>query len=255
MKGAIMAINHPVLSQDILARCGERAPVYDRENRFFEEDFQELRQAGYLAMAVPQELGGLGLSLAEVNREQRRLTYYAHATALAVNMHLYWTGVAANLWRSGDTSLEWLLTGAVRGGKYAAGHAESGNDLPLLLSTTNAERVPGGYRFTRRKAFGSLTPVWTYLAIHAQDSRDPTAPKIIHAFIPRNTEGVAIQETWDVLGMRATCSDDTILDGVFVPDRCIARVVPAGAAGIDPFVLAIFAWGVLGFAAVYYGLA
>ena len=53
-----VATNHRVLSDDILARCGERAPVYDRENRFFTEDFEELRQAGYLRMAVPAELGG-----------------------------------------------------------------------------------------------------------------------------------------------------------------------------------------------------
>ena len=55
--------------------------------------------------------------------------------------------------------------------------------------------------------------------------------------MPRDTEGYRIEETWDVLGMRATRSDDTILDGVFVPDRYVARVVPAGAAGIDAFVL------------------
>ena len=30
-----VATNHRVLSDDILARCAERAPVYDRENRFF----------------------------------------------------------------------------------------------------------------------------------------------------------------------------------------------------------------------------
>ena len=56
--------------------------------------------------------------------------------------------------------------------------------------------------------------------------------------MPRDTEGYRIEETWDVLGMRATRSDDTILDGAFVPDRYVARVVPAGAAGVDRFVLA-----------------
>jgi alkylation response protein AidB-like acyl-CoA dehydrogenase len=93
-----------VLSDDILARCLERAPIYDQENRFFTEDFEELRKAGYLTMAVPKELGGRGMSLAEVFREQRRLAYYAPATALAINMHLYWTGVAVDLWRAGDKS-------------------------------------------------------------------------------------------------------------------------------------------------------
>jgi alkylation response protein AidB-like acyl-CoA dehydrogenase len=229
--------------------------MYDRENRFFTEDFEELKKAGYLKMPVPKELGGPGFTLAQVCQQQRRLAYYAAPTALGINMHLYWVGLAADLWRSGDKSLEWMLKGALNGEVFAAGHAESGNDLPLLLSTTKAERVSGGYRFTGRKSFGSLTPVWTYLGIHAMDTSDPKAPKIVHAFMPRNTQGYRIQDTWDTLGMRATKSDDTILEGAVVPDRYIARVVPAGAAGIDLFVLGIFAWALMGFGNVYYGLA
>jgi alkylation response protein AidB-like acyl-CoA dehydrogenase len=170
-------------------------------------------------------------------------------------MHLYWTGVAADLYRAGDKSLEWLLRGAANGEVYAAGHAESGNDLGILLSTAKAERVEGGYRFTGRKSFGSLTPVWTYLGIHAMDDSDPDAPKIVHAFMHRDTSGYTIKETWDVLGMRATRSDDTIMNGAFVPDQYIGRVVPAGAAGVDLFVLSIFAWALAGFANIYYGLA
>ena len=244
-----------LLTDEMLARFASRAPQYDRKNAFFAEDFEELRAAGYLNLAVPIELGGRGLSLADVVREQRRLGYHAPATALAINMHLYWTGVAADLLRSGDRSLQWILEETVRGAVFAAGHAESGNDIPVLLSTTKAERVEGGYRFTGRKSFGSLTPVWTYMGIHGMDTADPSRPQVVHAFMPRDTEGYRIEDTWDVLGMRATRSDDTILDGVFVPDRYIGRVVPAGAAGIDRFVLALFAWALLGFGNIYYGLA
>jgi alkylation response protein AidB-like acyl-CoA dehydrogenase len=243
------------LSDEMLKRFWERAPGYDAENRFVDEDFAELKGAGYLTLAVPKELGGQGLRLAEVCREQRRLGYFAAPTALAVNMHLYWTGVAADLWRARDRSLEWLLKAAVAGEVFAAGHAESGNDVPALYSTTRAEKVDGGYRFTGRKSFGSLTPVWTYLGVHGMDHAVPGSPKVVHAFMPRESAGVRIVETWDTLGMRATRSDDTVLDGVFVPDRLIARVVPAGAAGVDMFVLAIFAWGLMGFGNVYYGLA
>jgi alkylation response protein AidB-like acyl-CoA dehydrogenase len=239
----------------MLARFAQRAPEYDREARFFTEDFAELREAGYLTMAVPEQLGGAGLSLAEAMREQRRLGYHAAPTALAMNMHLYWVGIAADLWRRGDTSLEWLLKEAMNGGVFAAGHAESGNDIPVLLSTTKAERVAGGYRFTGRKSFGSLSPVWTHLGIHGLDTSDPKAPKVVHAFMTRDTEGYRIEETWDVLGMRSTRSEDTVLAGAFVPDRYVSRVVPAGAAGLDAFVLAIFGWALLGFGNIYYGLA
>jgi alkylation response protein AidB-like acyl-CoA dehydrogenase len=252
----ITAKNEPVLSNEILARCMERAPIYDRENRFFSEDFKELREAGYLIMPVPRELGGLGMSLAEVCQEQRRLGYYAAPTALAVNMHLYWVGIAADLWRAGDRSCEWILKAAANGEVFAAGHAESGNDVPLLLSTTRAERVDGGYRFTGRKSFGSLGPVWTFLGMHGMDTSDPAAPKVVHAFMPRSTEGYEIKRTWDnVLGMRATRSDDTFLNGAFVPDRYVVRVLPPGFAGIDSFVLSMFAWALLGFGNIYYGLA
>jgi alkylation response protein AidB-like acyl-CoA dehydrogenase len=243
------------LTDEMLARFESRAATYDRENRFFDQDFEELRSSGYLKLPLPSEFGGAGVTLAGMCRQQRRLAYHAPATALGVNMHVYWVGVAADLWRRGDTSLEWMLRDAAAGEIFAAGHAERGNDIPVLLSTATAERVEGGYRFTGRKQFGSLTPVWTRFGLHGVDASDPGHPKIVHAFLPRDSPGYLIKETWDVVGMRATRSDDTILEGAFVPDRYVARVVPAGAAGIDPFVLSVFAWALMGFGNVYYGLA
>jgi alkylation response protein AidB-like acyl-CoA dehydrogenase len=243
------------LTTEMLARFESRAATYDRENRFFDQDFEELRAAGYLRLPIPVELGGAGRTLAQMAREQRRLAYFAPATALAVNMHLYWVGLAADLWRKGDRSLEWLLRDAIAGEIFAAGHAESGNDVPVLLSTAKAERVEGGYRFYGRKQFVSLSPVWTRLGVHGMDLTDPARPKVVHAFVLRDSAGYIIKETWDVLGMRATRSDDTVLEGAFVPDEYVARVVPAGAAGMDAFVLGIFAWALIGFGNIYYGLA
>jgi alkylation response protein AidB-like acyl-CoA dehydrogenase len=247
------AKNGAVLSDTVLNGMRERAAVYDRENRFFSDDFEELRKAGYLNMAVPKELGGLGMNLAQVSRETRRLATYAPATALGTNMHVYWTGVAADLRRMGDKSLEWLLKESAAGEVFAAGHGEVGNDLPLFLSTSTAEKVDGGYRFKGHKLFGSLTPVWTRLGLHGMDGKAEGGPQIVHAFMPRDADGYTIKETWDVLGMRATRSDDTVLEDVFVPDEYIARIVPAGQG--DPFVLSVFAWALIGFANVYYGLA
>jgi alkylation response protein AidB-like acyl-CoA dehydrogenase len=131
-----------LLTDELLARFDERAPVYDREHRFFQEDFDELRERGYLTAAVPAEFGGAGLTFAEIQALQRRLAYVAPATALAVNMHFYWTGVAAELAKAGDSSCEWILRAAVDDGAvFAAGHGEAGNDIPVLLSSSAATRV------------------------------------------------------------------------------------------------------------------
>jgi alkylation response protein AidB-like acyl-CoA dehydrogenase len=94
------------LSETLLEACRTRAAGYDRDNRFCQEDFDELKAAGYLRMAIPKEFGGFGFRLAEVARETRRLAGYAPATALCINMHNYWGGTAADSWRKGDKSVE-----------------------------------------------------------------------------------------------------------------------------------------------------
>ena len=241
-----------VLSESLIDRCGQRAPAYDRESRFFQEDFDELKEAGYLKLNIPTEFGGYGLSLLQSCHEQRRLAYRAPATALAVNMHLYWTGIAADLYRMGDSSLAWMLEEGAAGEVFAAGHGEVGNDLPGLLWTARAERVDGGYRFYGHKMFGSLSPVWTRFGLHAMDSSDPEHPIIIHAFMPRDTEGYEIKQTWDTLGMRATSSEDTNLNGCFVPDKYIGRKLPAGQ--MDAFIGSLFAWADLMMGNIYYGI-
>ena len=82
-------------------------PGYDRDNRFFTEDFAEMKQAGYLYAPVRCRASSVAAaSPSPGDAEQRRLAYHAHATALGINMHIYWTGVAADLWQAGDKSLD-----------------------------------------------------------------------------------------------------------------------------------------------------
>jgi alkylation response protein AidB-like acyl-CoA dehydrogenase len=244
-----------VLTEDMLGRFEERGAVYDRENRFFQEDFDELRASGYLNTPLPVELGGSGLSLSEVNQLQRRIAYHAPATALGVNMHLYWVGLAADLRRMGAPGGEWILQKAADGEILAAGHGEAGNDLPVLMSSSAAVPVDGGWEITAHKIFGSMSPVWTYLGVHALDTSDPAGPRVVHGFLHRDSPRYRIDETWDAMGMRATASHDTILDRAFIPDDDIVMVCPAGFGGAGPFQVGLFAWGLLGFAAVYLATA
>ncbi len=243
-----------VLPTSMLERFRSRAGELDRTNSYFDEDLAELREAGYLAAAVPEHLGGGGLNLAELVASQRRLARYAPATALAMSMHSYWIGAAAELDKAGDSSQRWILEAAADGEVIAAGHAETGNDIPVLLSTCRAERVPGGYRLTGRKQFGSNGPAWAWLGAHAIDADAPGGPQTVHAFVHRTSPGVTVVETWDTLGMRPTQSHDTVLDSVFVPDARIGRVVPAGD-GSDPYLVAMTMWALPLIASVYLGIA
>jgi alkylation response protein AidB-like acyl-CoA dehydrogenase len=237
-----------------LAEFRARAHVADEENDYFYEDFAVLRSIGYLAATVPEQFGGWGLDVAQFSRMQRTLATYAPATALAMTMHHYWIGIAVELERAGDPSCRWLFDEAVAGRVIAAGHGEAGNDAPVVMSTTLATPVDGGYRFSGRKMFGSNGPVWSYLGTHGIDLSNPAAPVIVHGFVARESPGVTVVPKWDTLGMRPSQSYDTVLEDVFVPAERIGRLIPAGSTD-DLFYFGMCIWALPVYANVYVGIA
>lgn len=242
------------LPDSLLERIRGRAAAIDAENRFPTEDLAELTDAGYLALLAPTALGGAGLGLAEVAVLQQRLATAAPATALAINMHLVWTGVAKVLADRGVTDLQFVHEGAVAGEVFAFGISEAGNDLVLFGSDTAA--VPtgdGGYAFTGTKIFTSLAPVWTQLGLHGLDTSSPDGPKMVYAFVPR-TEAVVTRDDWDTVGMRGTQSRTTELHGAVAPaDRVVRRVDPG--PNPDAIVFGIFSVFEILLASVYTGVA
>lgn len=240
------------LTPELFDRIRSRAAGYDRDNAFFTDDLAELRAAGYLA---PR-------SLLETARDQRRLASYAPATALGVNMHLVWVGVARVLHDRGDDSLDWVLRDAEAGELFAFGNSEGGNDLVLWDSLTTVERVEGGFAFTGTKIFTSLAPAWTRLGVFGKQTAGEgtgDGPRLVHGFLRRETPetpiaGITTLDDWDTLGMRATQSNTTKLDHAVVADADVSRFLPVGP-NADPFVFGIFANFLLLIGSVYAGIA
>jgi alkylation response protein AidB-like acyl-CoA dehydrogenase len=217
------------LPDELLERFRERAAVYDRENRFFDEDLKELADRGYLLLFVPERHGGPGLSLDEVSRLQQRLATAAPATALAVNMHLMCTGVAKALADRGDHSLDHVFAEAMAGEIFAFGISEPSNDWVMQDSTTTATPQPdGGYLLTGVKIFTSLSPVWTRLITHGRDDTDPENPMLVFGFVARDADGITVSDQWDVMGMRASQSRATILADVRMAPERVNRRIPVG---------------------------
>ncbi|MEV8220788.1 acyl-CoA dehydrogenase family protein [Microbacterium sp. NPDC077391] len=242
------------LPDELLERIRERAAVHDRDNTFPQQDLDELRDAGYLSILVPRERGGAGLGLAEAAVLQQRLASAAPATALAINMHLVWTGVAKVFSDRGVPGLEFVQEGAAAGDVFAFGISEGGNDLVLFGSDTDAlPQSDGGYAFTGTKIFTSLAPVWTKLGLHGLDTTSADAPKLVFAFVGR-TDAVVTSDDWDTLGMRGTQSRTTRLNGaVAAPEHVVRRIDPG--PNPDPIVFGIFSVFEILLASVYTGIA
>ena len=228
------------LSDDLLARIHERATVHDQENTFPTDDLADLREAGYLAAFVPKEYGGAGLSLVEIATEQTRLAKAAPGTALGINMHQIIVGLGRHLVRNGNDRGELILRDAAAGELFGFGISEPGNDLVLFGSITKATPDgEGGYSFEGTKVFTSLAPVWTRLLTFGRDDSGEDGPHSVFGIMHREDGGFTIKDDWDTLGMRATQSNTTILEGAHVPaDRILTRCEPGPSK--DPVVFGIF---------------
>lgn len=253
------------LPEELLERFRERAAVYDRENSFFHEDLAELCEQGYLTLFVPEEFGGPGLTLNQVSRLQQRLATAAPGTALAINMHLMCTGVIRAMYERGDHSLDYVFEEAVAGEIFAFGISEPANDWVLQGSKTKAEaQEDGGYLLSGVKIFTSLSPVWTRLIVHGLDTETSgtDAERLVYGFLERTHEeaatgggaGITVSDQWDVLGMRASQSRATILDGARMRPEKVGRKIPAGRHP-DLLTFAITANFQLLIGAVYAGVA
>ncbi|MET4061432.1 alkylation response protein AidB-like acyl-CoA dehydrogenase [Arthrobacter sp. UYP6] len=243
-----------ILSSELLERLRGRAAGYDRDNRFFTEDLEDLRSAGYLAMFAPQAAGGAGFTILQVVQAQRLLAMAAPATALAINMHHVWCGVAHLLALRGDHSLDFILNDAVKGEVYAFGVSEPGNPAVLFDSKTAA--VPqgnGSYAFTGTKIFTSLSPAWTRLGIFGRDDSEPDEPRLVFGFAPRGTAGITSKDDWNTMGMRASQSCTTVLDHAVLSAGQLVRKTPVGPHS-DAFVFGIFALFETLLSAVYTGV-
>ena len=194
-----------------------RAAQHDAEDRFPTANAAALRAHRIYAAAVPAELGGGGADLAQLSTFLRTLARHCPATALALSMHTHNVAHAAWRWRHLQAPTDKLLRRIAT--EQCVLISTGGNDW--LESGGPATPAEGGYRIKARKPFASGQPAGTLINTSAILQDGPEGPEVLHFMVPVTAEGVRIEETWKTLGMRASGSNDIVLDNVFVPDSGI----------------------------------
>mgnify|MGYP000854618194 CR=1 FL=1 len=242
-----------LLSPALLRGLRERAAGHDRDNSFGADDFEALRDAGYLKAMLPVELGGQDWGFTEAVAAQRLVAKHAPGTALAVNMHLVWTGVDRLLSQRGDDRLAFMRRWVADGEVLAFGVSEPGNDAVLFDSFTTAAPVGAGdFELTGAKIFTSLSAAWTRLGVFGKAGEGDDA-RLVHGFVARQP-GVEVVPSWDALGMRASASNGTKLDAALMRSEHVHTVLPVGRS-TDPLIFGIFASFLTLTGSVYVGIA
>lgn len=202
----------------------ENAARHDADDSFVADGFALLKREGFFKAHVPAELGGGGAGYREICDVVRILARGCSSTGLAFAMHTHQVAVAA--WRREHE-------GAPTEGLLKRVAAEdlvliSSGGSDWLAGSGKAEKVDGGFRITARKIFASGSPAGDLLMTSAVYEDPEAGPTVLHFGVPFKAEGVTLLDTWRVLGMRGTGSNDVELKDVFVADAGVAGRRPQG---------------------------
>ena len=226
-------------AQTVADRLAARAPDVDKTRQIPPETVQELHEAGLLAMAIPQGLGGAGADLVTQTAVFEVIGGACGSTAWCLYNHIGTHSVIHGL--MGRPSLPYLRAIVEEGALMAISHLPVGSGRP----------VPGGYVVNGRWLFvsGSYRARWAFLSAQvpgpapdwAPKEEEPEPPEIHSRMmaVALDSPGVRIDDTWNAMSLRGSMSNDVVVEEVFVPeDQAPLHQVPdsheAWPPGIDP---------------------
>lgn len=200
------------------------AAAHDSDDSFVSEGYGALKDAGFFKALVPEELGGHGAGIAEICDAIRIIAGSCASTALAFSMHCHLVAVAAWRWRNQNAPTDGLLKRVAAEDLILV--SSGGSDW--LQGGGTAEKVDGGFKITARKIFSSGSPAGDLLMTSAIYDDPAEGPTVLHFAVPLKSDRVRHLDTWKVLGMRGTGSNDLEIDGFFLPDAAVSGRRPQG---------------------------
>ncbi len=244
------------LAIPLAERFAERAGSHDRDGTFPHENFADLRDAGLLALTVPEEYGGFGAHELEYAMVLECIAWGDASTALVLGMHLSNVGqlVEGKLWPERLLALcrEIVAQGALINAAQA--EPDLGSPAHGGLPKTLAQRDDdSGWRISGRKIYTTGAPGLRYFLLLATVEEPDQPPRLGTFLVPHDAPGVRIDETWDGLSLRASGSHDLVLEDARVPSDALLDVRPVGTS--DPRGALGLPWGGITLSAVYTGVA
>ncbi|GAA3964712.1 acyl-CoA dehydrogenase family protein [Actinomadura viridis] len=215
------------------------------------EEIREIsREMGLFGYALPQEYGGLGLSLGE---EVRLVFELGYASPAFRSMFGTSNGIAGQVLVNAGTPEQrdtWLprLASGEAIGAFALTEAEAGSDPSRL--TTTAVRDGGDYVIDGAKRFITNAPEADVLMVFARTG-GPGARGISTFLVERDARGLKVGPADAKMGQRGAHTAEVFFDGVRVP--ATAMVGPEGTGFRTA--MSSLAHGRVSIAAVCVGLA
>ena len=200
---------------------------YDETGEFPFANFDALHEAGLLGLVTATENGGLGGGLTEALAVISAVARGEPSTALVLSMHYsqHFSIRTSGKW---PAHLIERVTKANRDGVALLNAAQVeprvGSPSHGSLPETIARKVGNEWRITGHKSYATGIPLLKWVSVLAVT--DEPEPRLGSFLVPTDSPGVRVEKTWNATGMRATNSDDLILDDVAIPLEDVLDIAP-----------------------------
>ncbi|MBE2219911.1 MAG: acyl-CoA dehydrogenase family protein [Anaerolineae bacterium] len=209
----------------------EMAPVaehYDKTHDYPWPVIKKAQEMGLTTMSIPEEYGGLGLSLLEecIVTEELAWGCSGMSTAMGVN------GLAIlPILIAGSEAQKQEYCGRLADGQMAAyclTEPEAGSDVAGIK--TKARKDGDHYILDGSKTFITGATVANFFTVFAYTDPDVRYKGMSCFIVERDWEGVSVGKPFDKLGQHASDTAEVIFDGVKVPES--HRLGPEGTGFI-----------------------
>lgn len=215
-----------------------------REEKFDPEVIREMGEMGLLAVTLPEEYGGAGMSYVNyglIAREVERVDSGYRSTMSVQNSLVIYPIFAYGTEEQKQKFLPKLASGEMIG-CFGLTEPDAGSDPGSMR--TRAVKADGGYILKGSKTWISNSPVADVCVVWAK-----TEDGIIRGFlIERDTKGLSTPKIEGKFSLRASVTGEIVMDDCFVPEE---NLLPGAEGLAGPFRCLNRArfgivWGVLG---------
>lgn len=191
------------------------------------EIIAEMRELGLFGLSVPEEYGGLGLTMSEEAAIIRELTRASvvFRSVIGTTVGIGSQGIVMD--GTEAQRREWLpkLATGEAISSFALTEPEAGSDAASLRTT--AAREGDNYRINGTKRYITNAPRASMFTLMARTEPGVKGAKGISAFIvPANTPGISLGKPDKKMGQRGAVTTDVIFEDCIVPASSIVGGEP-----------------------------
>jgi len=221
----------------------------DAEGTFCREPIDGLADAGFLALTVPRELGGMGQDMRTACAVLEEIAQRCPSTAMVYKMHL--CGVACYL-AMPENAADALSD--VAAGKHLTTLAwsERGSRSHFWAPVSRAREDNGGVRITAEKSWVTSANEAQGYVVSTGWARGEKPTDSMLYLILGSDDGFTTSGPWDGLGMRGNASAPMRLEDCRVDS---SRALCPEGKGFETMLGVVLPWFMLGNAAISVGIA